>query len=176
MQNSTYIQKLEDVHTPLEEFSRLWKKTPRPVGSGEAFGHRNSLSQALQRVLRIEIWRLGLTSGKRPLSMLVVMMRFYITRTENKYLLLNESQIIKTCTHLVSVLYEMSSKELPGVKSSMTAYMSKCISRSNSSDVPQSTAEAWFEMSMTQDGRDSYFRTRHRILLRGNNVLIFYNK
>ncbi|KAG5916584.1 hypothetical protein E4U61_003497 [Claviceps capensis] len=48
----------------------------------------------------------------------------------------------------------MSHKELPVVKSPTTKYMSSSISRVGSNDVPQSTAESWYEMSATQDGRD----------------------
>lgn len=92
--------------------------------------------------------------GSALASMLIAMVRYYCVKTGRDNIFLDETQIMKTCIYLAPVFYEMSHKELPSVKSPATKFMSSSISRSNSSDVPQSTAESWYQMTSTQDGRD----------------------
>ncbi|KAG6298606.1 hypothetical protein E4U09_000653 [Claviceps aff. purpurea] len=79
-------------------------------------------------------------------STLIAMVRYYCIRTGTDNLFLDEGKIMKTCIYLAPILYEMSHKSLPAVKSPTTKYMSSSISKS--------TAESWYQMTATQDGRD----------------------
>ncbi len=110
----------------------------RPMTATAAMGYNNKKS----------IW------GTALASMLIAMIRYYVTKTGGKNIMLDETQTMKVCTYLAPVLYEMSTKDLPSVKTPTSKYMSSAISRITSHDVPQSTAEAWYEMTKTQDGRD----------------------
>ncbi|KAG6197467.1 hypothetical protein E4U35_006818 [Claviceps purpurea] len=87
-------------------------------------------------------------------SMLIAMVRYYCIRTGTDNISLDEGKIMKTCIYLAPILYEMSHKSLPAVKSPTTKYMSSSISKVGSNGVPQSTAESWYQMTATQDGRD----------------------
>ncbi|KAG5970019.1 hypothetical protein E4U58_000822 [Claviceps cyperi] len=112
--------------------------TARMSSATSAMGYTNKKS----------VWGAALS------SMLISMVRYCCIKTGTGNLFLDESKIMKMCIYLAPVLYEMSHKELPSVKSPVTKYMSLSISRAGSNDVPQSTAESWYEMTKTQDGRD----------------------
>ncbi|KAG6273201.1 hypothetical protein E4U49_001174 [Claviceps purpurea] len=87
-------------------------------------------------------------------SMLIAMVRYYCIRTGTDNISLDEGKIMKTCIYLAPILYEISHKSLPAVKSPTTKYMSSSISKVGSNGVPQSTAESWYQMTATQDGKD----------------------
>ncbi|KAG6316879.1 hypothetical protein E4U44_000361 [Claviceps purpurea] len=87
-------------------------------------------------------------------SMLIAMVRYYCIRTGTDNISLDEGKIMKTCIYLAPILYGMPHKSLPAVKSPTTKYMSSSISKVGSNGVPQSTAESWYQMTATQDGRD----------------------
>lgn len=69
--------------------------------------------------------------------------------------MIDELAVMKTCINVVTPLFEASNKELPGVRTPVTRYMSRSIQRTDKDDLPVADAESMHKMSLTQDGRDA---------------------
>ncbi|KAG6192106.1 hypothetical protein E4U36_000005 [Claviceps purpurea] len=131
----------------------------RAYGDSAATSAANMMSDMKITELSSATSAMGYTNAKSVWgaalsSMLIAMVRYYCIRTGTDNISLDEGKIMKTCIYLAPILHEMSHESLPAVKSPTTKYMSSSISKVGSNGVPQSTAESWYQMTATQDGKD----------------------
>ncbi|KAG6280922.1 hypothetical protein E4U47_004930 [Claviceps purpurea] len=131
----------------------------RAYGDSAATSAANMMSDMKITELSSATSAMGYTNeksvwGAALSSMLIAMVRYYCIRTGTDNISLDEGKIMKTCIYLAPILYEMSHESLPAVKSPTTKYLSSSISKVGSNGVPQSTAESWYQMTATYDGKD----------------------
>lgn len=69
--------------------------------------------------------------------------------------MINEEQLCKNYTNIINTLYTTYAlRNLPGVKSTITGYLSYVIWRMNKNEVPGSYASTWLNMMEYRDGKD----------------------
>lgn len=116
---------------------------------GETMFKSTSATAPLGYVNKGNVW------GTALASLLTAAMRYYISKKDERMLMVDEAKMATIYTKLAPVLYEAyMTKELPGVSSPLTFRLSQAISRKSKTDVPLSYAKDWIELEDTQEGRD----------------------
>ncbi|KAK5405220.1 hypothetical protein LTR06_008915 [Exophiala xenobiotica] len=86
-------------------------------------------------------------------SMIVACTRKYMAHTGQTAHIVDEVFLMKTCNAIVPDLYHcIKYTDLPAVQSPEALFMSKAYSKRNPTDVPESSAKDWWDVSQYTDG------------------------
>lgn len=147
-------------HTPINPFASSYPVASGPAPPRLVVSKSNTATAPMGYTNKASVW------GTALASLLISSMRFYLTKTQKQGFTIDETQVMTNCITLAPVLYtSIMHRELPGVKSEVTKYLSQSISRTQNNEVPLSYAEDWYNMEGNELGKEVMTTLNNLILI-----------